>query len=83
LKDRLWFHTLTPSGAEFALLPSASEMLLCRLLQASTVATAIQSALEQTWPDKEIIVVNDGSTDRSADICKSFGSRILFVQQPN
>src|SRR6266478_3943573 len=47
------------------------------------VATAIQSALEQTWPDKEIIVVDDGSTDGSADICKSFGSRILFVQQPN
>lgn len=47
------------------------------------VATAIQSALDQTWPDKEIIVVDDGSTDRSADICKSFGSRILFVQQPN
>jgi glycosyltransferase involved in cell wall biosynthesis len=47
------------------------------------VATAIQSALEQTWPDKEIIVVDDGSTDRSSDICKSFGSRILFVQQPN
>jgi cellulose synthase/poly-beta-1,6-N-acetylglucosamine synthase-like glycosyltransferase len=47
------------------------------------VATAIQSALEQTWPDKEIIIVDDGSTDGSADICKSFGSRILFVQQPN
>jgi Glycosyl transferase family 2 len=47
------------------------------------VATAIQSALEQTWPDKEIIVVDDGSTDRSGEICKSFGSRILFVQQPN
>src|SRR5882762_5018929 len=47
------------------------------------VATAIQSALEQTWPDKEIIVVDDGSTDRSGDICKSFGSRILLVQQPN
>jgi glycosyltransferase involved in cell wall biosynthesis len=47
------------------------------------VATAIQSALDQTWPDKEIIVVDDGSTDRSADICKSFGSRILFVKQPN
>jgi hypothetical protein len=47
------------------------------------VATAIQSALDQTWPDKEIIVVDDGSTDRSGDICKAFGSRILFVQQPN
>jgi glycosyltransferase involved in cell wall biosynthesis len=47
------------------------------------VATAIQSALDQTCSDKEIIVVDDGSTDRSADICRAFGSRILFVQQPN
>jgi Glycosyl transferase family 2 len=47
------------------------------------VATAIRSALEQTWPDKEIIVVDDGSTDRSAEICQSFGDRIRFVRQPN
>lgn len=47
------------------------------------VGAAIQSALDQTWPDKEIIVVDDGSTDRSADICKSFGNRILFLQQAN
>jgi len=47
------------------------------------VAIAIQSALDQTWADKEIIVVDDGSTDRSADICNSFGSQILFVRQPN
>jgi glycosyltransferase involved in cell wall biosynthesis len=47
------------------------------------VAVAIQSALDQTWPDKEIIVVDDGSTDESSEICKSFGNRILFVHQPN
>ena len=49
----------------------------------SWIAQAIESALGQSWPDKEIIVVDDGSTARSGDICKSFGSRILFVQQPN
>jgi hypothetical protein len=47
------------------------------------IATAIQSALDQTWPEKEVIVVDDGSTDRSASICRSFGSQITFVQQPN
>ena len=47
------------------------------------VSTAVQSALDQTWTDKEIIVVDDGSTDRSAEICRAFGSRIQFVQQPN
>jgi len=29
------------------------------------IAETISSALAQTWPRKEIIVVNDGSIDRS------------------
>ena len=42
------------------------------------VAQAIESALAQTWPEKEVIVVDDGSTDRSLDIIKSFGARIRW-----
>ena len=40
------------------------------------VAQAIESALAQTWPFKEVIVVDDGSTDRSLEIIKGFGSAI-------
>jgi len=47
------------------------------------VADAIQSALDQTWPAKEIIAVNDGSTDRSLEILKSFGSRVRIIEQEN
>lgn len=42
------------------------------------IACAIESALAQTWPEKEIVVVDDGSTDRSADIIRSFGDRIRY-----
>src|SRR5713226_1866991 len=47
------------------------------------VAEAIQSALDQTWPAKEIIAVDDGSTDRSLEILKSFGLRIRVIEQEN
>lgn len=41
------------------------------------VGDAIESALMQDWPSKEIIVVDDGSTDRSVEIIKGFGNKVL------
>ena len=40
------------------------------------IAQAIESALAQTWTVKEVIVVDDGSTDRSLQVIRSFGDRI-------
>jgi len=37
-----------------------------------TIAQTLDSAVGQTWPRKEIIVVNDGSTDRTADVVRQF-----------
>ncbi len=39
---------------------------------------AIESAINQTYLNKEIIVVDDGSTDRSLEIIKSFGDAIRW-----
>ncbi len=36
------------------------------------LAETIQDVLEQTYSDRELIVVDDGSTDRSAEIARSF-----------
>src|SRR5687767_9120832 len=44
---------------------------------------AIESALSQTYPAVEVIVVDDGSTDESAEVIRSFGTRIVPVLRPH
>jgi glycosyltransferase involved in cell wall biosynthesis len=50
---------------------------------ADFVGEAIESILKQTYQNTEIIVVNNGSTDNSLEILRSFGDRILIVDQAN
>jgi glycosyltransferase involved in cell wall biosynthesis len=47
------------------------------------VGDAIKSALAQTYPKVEVIVIDDGSTDGSLDVIKSFGDLILWETGPN
>lgn len=47
------------------------------------VAEAIESALGQTCPPEEIVVVDDGSTDRTAEIARSFEKRVRCISQEN
>jgi glycosyltransferase involved in cell wall biosynthesis len=43
------------------------------------IADTLQSALAQTWPRKEIIVVDDGSRDRTAEVARLFASNGVAV----
>jgi glycosyltransferase involved in cell wall biosynthesis len=47
------------------------------------IAKAISSAIEQTYENCEIIVVDDGSTDNSRDVISSFGNRVSSVLKSN
>ena len=48
------------------------------------VSSAIESVLNQNFRDFELIIVNDGSKDKSAEICLNFKDpRIIFISQNN
>jgi glycosyltransferase involved in cell wall biosynthesis len=47
------------------------------------VDSAIESALAQTWKFREIIVVDDGSTDNSRQVIQSYGRSIIPIFKEN
>jgi len=47
------------------------------------VGEAIESVLAQTYKDYEIIVVNDGSTDNTAEVLNQFQDKIKIIEQEN
>ncbi|TVR78967.1 MAG: glycosyltransferase family 2 protein [Rhodospirillales bacterium] len=61
--------------------PSVSIVIPCYNRE-GFVGQAIQSALDQ-GPDVEVIVIDDGSTDGSLDVIRSFGDRIVWRAGPN
>lgn len=51
--------------------------------RADHVSDAVRSALNQTWPHCEVIVVDDGSTDKTDEVLTEFEGRIRYVKTPN
>jgi glycosyltransferase involved in cell wall biosynthesis len=65
------------------MMPLVSILIPCHNA-APYVADALESALAQTWQNKEIILINDGSTDDSFEIAQQFVSRgIRVLSQEN
>ncbi len=75
-----------PAAAEssqtLAMTPLVSIIIPC-FNSREYVAEAVQSALDQTYPACEIVAVDDGSTDGSVEILRSYGERIRWQTVAN
>ena len=50
---------------------------------AQFLSDSIESVIAQTYSDIEIICINDGSTDNSLEILKSYSDKITIISQEN
>jgi glycosyltransferase involved in cell wall biosynthesis len=51
--------------------------------RAHLLPIAIDSVLKQTYENVEIVVIDDGSTDNTADVVARYGDRVRYYWQPN
>lgn len=64
--------------------PQLISLIMAAYNEEKYVEEAIRSVLDQSYPHWELIVVNDGSTDRTADIVSGFSDpRIRLFNQAN
>lgn len=47
------------------------------------LAEAIDSCLQQSYPEIEIVVIDDGSTDKCLEIIKSYEDKLIWESGPN
>ena len=75
---------LDPMGERGQLTQAAFTVVIPAYNEEAFVGDAIRSVLGQSRPDFELIVVDDGSTDRTAEVVGGFSDpRLRLVRQPN
>jgi glycosyltransferase involved in cell wall biosynthesis len=63
--------------------PKVSVLIPCYNAE-KYIGETLESVFRQTWPEIEVVVVDDGSTDESAEVVRSFARpNLRLIQQPN
>jgi teichuronic acid biosynthesis glycosyltransferase TuaG len=82
-------HEGLAAVGEFALIPSPQDfssgdrrrlpisVVIPAYNREDLVGAALQSAFDQTQPPAEVIVIDDGSSDRTADVAQSLGATVI------
>ncbi len=55
-------------------------VVMCTFNGERYVGEQLDSIVAQTWPIHELIIEDDGSTDRTVEICREYASRYPFIQ---
>jgi glycosyltransferase involved in cell wall biosynthesis len=76
------YHEATAAREPLAAvtIPDRISVIIPAYNAARFIAQTIRATLGQTYQDVEIIVVDDGSSDGTADIARGFGERVTFVR---
>lgn len=64
-------------------MPPRVSVVVTTYNQAAYIGAAVRSVLDQTYPEVETVVVDDGSTDGTAGELAPFRDRVRYVYQPN
>src|SRR5581483_4857500 len=75
-------HRSAGRGREFMAAPLVS-VVVPVYNGAKYLRQALDSALGQTYPRLQLVIVDDGSTDSSAEIIASYGPRLCSIRQAN
>jgi len=64
-------------------MPELVSVIIPTYNRAQWLTEAIDSVLEQTYPNIELIMVNDGSTDNTDEVVQPYKGRLIYVKQEN
>jgi len=76
---------LDPIPVEWAddYVPNLISVVIPTYNHAHYLVDAVNSALAQSYPYVEILVVDDGSTDNTEEVMRQYGNRVRYIQQQN